>query len=525
MNSPSNATAQYQAVVQNIMAMLKRREIDEAVSACLAMAKNYPESNDALLLLGKARQMQGRFVDMMQMVETALVRDPQNIGLQIQFIGACQFCGNHDRALAQLALTEQAVQNNAAMLQNVAQLYVAGNQYADAHRCFVRALELDRQNPLYWKNLASSFIAMGDLVKAEDGYTQVVKRTPGDYESWYSRSMLRRQTSSKNHIRKLEKKLKVMPVDDAGVAPLCYALAKEYEDLGKDERSFSYLKRGAASVRRRSQYDVQLDVSLMKNIAGIFDSTFAKKVKKASHRPGPIFVLGLPRSGTTLVDRIISSHSAVDSMGEISDFAMSLNLLGGTTDPRQLLEASAQIDPEKLGQTYVDRVRSYGTTADYFVDKMPVNYLNIGLIAKALPGASIVHVRRHPVDSCLSMYRAFFRTGYPFSYDLGDLAEYYIAYDGLMKHWHSLFPDVIYDVTYEELIENQESVSKDLIAHCGLDWQAACLDFEKNESPVATASAAQVRKPVYRDAMARWRRFESQLSPLIERLRVAGIAL
>jgi hypothetical protein len=161
--------------------------------------------------------------------------------------------------------------------------------------------------------------------------------------------------------------------------------------------------------------------------------------------------------------------------------------------------------------------------APYFVDKTPVNFLYIGLIAKALPGASIIHVRRHPVDACLSMYRALFGTGYPFSYDLDDLTEYYIAYDTLMRHWQAVFPEFILDVSYEDMVENQEAVSKRVIAHCGLDWEPSCLDFETNSAPVATASAAQVRKPIYRDALARWRRFENQLSPLIERLRDAGI--
>ncbi len=524
MNSPADAVAQHQATVQNIVNLLSQRKVDEAVSACLAFSKSHPEANDALLLLGKARQMQGRFVDMMQLVETALARAPQNIGLQIQFIGACQFCGNHDRALAQLALTEQTVRNDAAMQQSIAQLYFAGGKHADAHRCYLRAHELSRQNPRYWKNLASSFVAMGDLIQAEDAYTQVVKRTPGDYESWYNRSTLRKQTANKNHIRKLEKKLKVMAPDDASITPICYALAKEYEDLGKDERSFSYLKRGATSHRRRGNYNVQLDVDLMKRIAELFDATYAKKTKSATQRRGPIFVLGLPRSGTTLIDRVISSHSEVESKGEISDFALALNILGQTSDPRQLLDTSVTIDPDKLGQSYIERVKSYGASAPYFIDKTPVNYLNIGLIAKALPGATIVHVRRNPIDSCLSMFRALFRTGYPFSYSLDDLAEYFIAYDTLMKHWKTVFPGIVYDVVYEDFIENQEAVSKELVAHCGLAWESACLDFDKNTAPVATASAAQVRKPVYRDALERWRRFETQLSPLIERLEAAGIS-
>ncbi len=507
------------------MQLLSQRRVDEAVSACLAFSKSYPESNDALLLLGKARQMQGRFGDMLQLVETALEREPRNVSLQLQFAGACQFCGHHDRALAQLELTEQMTRNDAGLLQNVAQLYVNAGKYHDAHRCYLRAIELDGNNPQYLKNLASSFIFMGDLQQAEDTYSKVIKLMPGNYEAWHNRSTLRKQTVNRNHIRKLEKVLKELAPNDAGETDLCYALAKEYEDLGKDTRSFYYLKRGADSISRRMGYDVQLDVSLMKRIAELFDRDYAENVRAAPGRRGPIFVLGLPRSGTTLVDRIISSHSQVESMGEITDLAQTLNRVGQSSDRGQLLETSILLDPDQLGQSYIRSVASYGSNAPYFIDKTLTNFLYIGLIAKALPGASIVHLRRHPVDSCLAMYRTLFRTGYPFSYDLDDLAEYYIAYDALMRHWQTVFPGIVLDVSYEELVDHQERVSKEIIAHCGLDWEPACLEFDRNKAPVATASAAQVREPMYRHALARWRRFESQLAPLIVRLQEAGIAL
>ena len=518
------AGQRYQSAVHSIMQLLKQQRVDEAVDACLALSKSNPESNDALLMLAKARQMQGRFEDMLQLVETALERDPRNVGLQIQFTSACHFCGYHDRALAQLTKLRQSAGNNAELLQNVAQLYVTSGKYEDAHRCYLRATQLNGSNTQYMNNLASSFIFLGDLRQAEDTYSKIIARAPDHYQAWHNRSTLRKQSVKSNHIPRLEKTLNTLEPNHAGKVSLCYALAKEYEDLGKDERSFSYLKRGADSHHRQLGYDVQHDVSQMKHIAEIFNRSYAEKAKSASDRRGPIFVLGLPRSGTTLVDRIISSHSKVTSMGEITDFALTMTRLGWTFDKHQMLERSVTIDPDLLGKNYLRSVVSYGLNTPYFIDKTPINYLYIGLIAKALPGASIVHLRRHPIDSCLSMYRTLFRTGYPFSYNLEDLAEYYIAYDALMNHWQSLFPEIIFDVSYEELVDNQEHVSKDIIAHCGLDWEPTCLEFERNTAAVATASAAQVRKPIYRDAVARWKRFETQLAPLIERLQKAGIA-
>ena len=185
------------------MQLLSQQRVDEAVSACLAFSESNPESNDALLLLGKARQLQGRYEDMLQLVETALGRAPQNVDLQLQFTGACQFCGHHDRAMAQLAKVEQSTRNDAMLLQKVAQLYVNAGKYEDAHRCYLRAVELDSNNPQYLYNLASSFIFVGDLRQAEDTYSMVINRVPDHYDAWHNRSTLRKQTANSNHIRKL----------------------------------------------------------------------------------------------------------------------------------------------------------------------------------------------------------------------------------------------------------------------------------------------------------------------------------
>ena len=525
MNTTTQSPSQYQLAVKNILTLLNQRRIDEAVNACLALSRSYPQSNDALLLLGKARQMQGRFNDMLQLVGTALQREPDNFNLQMQFAGAAQFCGHHDRALQQLEKAEQGANDNADLLLNVAQLYVSSMRYEDAHRCYLRAVELSPNNPHYLNNLASSCIAVGDLEQAENTYSDVIRRRPKNFEAWYNRSTLRTQTADDNHVVQLEKALRKLPADDPGETALCYALAKEYEDLRRYDKCFETLQRGADSMRAQSGYDVQLDVGLMQSMANICNGSFATRVRPADVRRGPIFVLGLPRSGTTLVDRILSSHSDVSSMGEITDFALTLNRLAGTTDRQQLLEMYPRLDPQQIGDEYLRSVQSYGVDSEYFVDKNLFNFLNIGLIAKALPGAAIVHVRRHPVDSCLSLFRALFRVGNPYSYNLDDLASYYIAYDRLMRHWHDVFPGAIHDVVYEALIDDQEQVSRAMVAHCGLDWEDACLDFAGNKAPVATASAAQVRKPIYRDAMARWRNFEKHLQPLIDRLQDAGITV
>lgn len=525
MNSNSDREQGYRSALQDIRKLLSLRRADEAALASTALAASFRDSIEPLLLLGKARQQQGRFDDMLVLARNALARDESHRGARLQFAEACIFCGEHGAAYAQLSSLEKDAADDPVLLQHVAGFLAHSGKHEDAHRCYSRAAEFAPDDPATLYNLASSCIAVGDIDEAERLFTRVIQLNPGDHDAWQNRSTLRKHRKDDNHVAAIKARLATLSDNEPGIVPLNYALAKELEDLGEYEASFAALSRGAAARRRRMAYDVRNDVTAMDTIRTLFDSRYAEQSPSTVRRKGPIFVLGLPRSGTTLVDRIVSSHSQVESMGEINDFALSLTRLGKAADKAALLRASVTIDPELLGTAYVNSVGNYGNNRPYFIDKTPANFLYLGLIARALPGVPVLHVRRHPVDSCLAMYRTLFRMGYPFSYDLDDLADYYIAYDRLMKHWHSVFPGLMLDVSYEELVEQQEVVTRRIIEHCNLTFEPACLQFEKNQSPVATASAAQVRRPIYRDAVARWRRYEQQLGPLVRKLKDAGIAL
>jgi hypothetical protein len=190
-----------------------------------------------------------------------------------------------------------------------------------------------------------------------------------------------------------------------------------------------------------------------------------------------------------------------------------------------LLSRAAELDMRELGEAYMAGVSGYGRTTPYFIDKTPANFLYIALICKALPRATIVHLRRNPLDSCLAMYRTLFRMGYPYSYDLDDLARYFIAYHRLMQHWRALFPDRILDVDYERLVAGPESISRDIVSSCGLSWEETCLAFHSNRAPVATASSVQVRQPIHTASVNRWRMYELELAPLMQKLQSAGIEI
>lgn len=270
-------------------------------------------------------------------------------------------------------------------------------------------------------------------------------------------------------------------------------------------------------------YRVEDDVDTMRDIATHFSAAFMQRESAGFDDARPLFVVGLPRSGTTLVERILASHSRIGSRGESSDLAMALTRHAGPCATRAaLLQRSTELDFRALGKDYVAGIA--GHAGDRVVDKTPANFLYLGLIAKALPHARIVCVRRHPVAVCHAMYKTLFRMAYPFSYDLHDLAHYWLGFDQLMAHWRTVLPaHQLLEVDYEQLVADPETTARRLIEHVGLAWEPDCLQFHANPQPSLTASAAQVRQPIYHSSVEAWRRYEKQLSPLIDALRDAGV--
>jgi hypothetical protein len=423
---------------------------------------------------------------------------------------------------------EPGADRDHALLQRIAEHYVICGQHADAQRCYSRAVELQPNNPRYLYNLASSKIALGQIQEAEALLNRVIRLDPEDYDAWQNRSTLRRQTISSNHVEQLAYVLHHLKDGHPGHVPVCYALAKELEDLERFDESWAYLQKGAVARRRGMNYDVAEDEAAMAQIAQTFNRDLLNSRRNGFESQRPVFVLGLPRSGTTLVDRILNAHSQVASLGEINTLAFSLMACvpqgeNGKAGKAELIRRSADIDFSELGRRYVEAISDHGLEARRLIDKTPLNFLYIGLIHLAMPGATIIHLRRHPLDSCYAMYKTLFRLGFPFTYSLQDVGRYFIAYRRLMAHWRACLPGRILDVDYEELVADQENVTRRILAHCGLDFEPACLEFHKQDGPAATASAAQVRKPLYSSSVGRWKSYQRHLQPLAGKLREHGI--
>ena len=390
-------------------------------------------------------------------------------------------------------------------------LYTQLERREDAVACYERAAELEPDRAKHYYNIAALQRSLGDIGQAEANFDRAIELDPADWEAIKVRSELRKRMQDDNHVDELEAMLDEGIADPRGEAHVCYALAKELEDLGEPERSFSYLKRGADKRRSFMRYDVQRDIDTMAAIEETFSAERLAAPNVGSENDETIFIVGMPRTGTTLVERILGSHSEVYSAGELGNFANVLMQqvrarVNGPQPPRdELVRLSASIDFAALGDAYIESTRPFTGKTPRFIDKLPLNFLYVGLIRLALPNAKIISVRRHPLDTCYAVYKQLFVDAYPFSYDLEELARYYAAYDRLMQHWSSVTPDAVYTLRYEALVDDFEPEVRRLLAHCGLDFEEACLRFHENKSASTTASTVQVRQPVYRSSVWKWR--------------------
>jgi tetratricopeptide (TPR) repeat protein len=402
---------------------------------------------------------------------------------------------------------------------------------------FERAVAAAPDGAHYLFNRATVRRFLGRLADAEADYDRVIALRPTDFEAYKNRSDLRRQTAERNHVAELERLVARGFAEWRGEVQIRHALAKEYEDLGDYARAFEHLRLGARLRREHLQYDVANDVATVDWIIEAFPAAPAPagRVHGAPNPAGrvhaaPIFIVGLPRSGTTLVDRILSSHSGIRSAGELNDFALLLvarvrgeNAMAPLSR-RELIARSAHIDFGALGREYLARARAI-VGGQRFTDKMPLNYLYCGIIQRALPDAKIVHLTRHPLAAGYAMYKTLFKDGYPFSYDLGEIGRYYVAYRRLMAHWDTVMPGVIHHLEYERLVADQRGETRRLLQFCGLEWEEGCLEFHHNESATTTASASQIRQPIYDSSVSQWRHYATQLAMLRDQLTAAGIEL
>ena len=439
------------------------------------------------------------------------------------------------QSLELLERIELSETGDANISAGVATLYNHLGEYSKSLVLFQNAVIKEPNTARFHFGLAETLRFNGDFGKAEEEYNAALRCDEHCYEAYYELANVRTCTRQTNHTRKIETLLESGVRSRRGAAKLLYALAKEYEDFGENKRAFINMVRAGKLLAQINEYDVKNDISLFEEMADTYTREYADSniIAAGTESPAPIFIVGMPRTGTTLVERILGSHSEIYPGGEHFGLVTQLHELlpEAETVPdrlvflsKNLIRHSTKIDHRKLGEKYMEQVQWRAQGQRYITDKLPINFYYIGLIRQALPHARIIHLKRDPMDTCISNFKQYYTDGaYLFSYNLEELSAYYLAYRRLMEHWHKVYPGMILDVNYEDLVNDIEGESRRMLKHCALDWQPECLRFNENRTPTASRSARQVREALYTSSVGGWKRYEQYVQPLVAHFRANGI--
>jgi len=494
--------------------------------------KQDASSAEGYFLMGLVNRISERPGDAVRAFEKALALDADRYDAAIELASLYSTSRRNKDVVALLAKYENKLSNSPMYLDLAGTVYTEIGMHHKAWPLFKQATRLQPGVDLFQANFAACGVFLGKIEEARVIYRGLLKRFPHHRRNHYELSRMDKAMDTR-HIEEMEDILQTVDETPDKNIYMYYALAKELEDLEQWERSFEYYKKAGDAVTAVSDYNVAEDTTVIDKVIEVCNAEWlageAPESGVNDARKTPVFIVGLPRTGTTLTERIVSAHSQVESFGETLFIQMMLRKNSGVLSIEsmnpEMVEAVAKKDIRLIAKGYMDSVDYRFGDKPMFIDKLPFNVLYLGFIAKAWPDAKIILLVRNPMDSCFSMYKQVFTWAYKFSYSLDGLGQYFVAYDRLINHWRKLLGDRLIEVKYESLVTDQENQTRILLDKLGLEFEQACLDFEKNKSPIATASSVQVREKVHSQSVNKWTRFEEQLQPLKEYLENAGIKL
>lgn len=506
--------------------LLRQGRHAEAVRFAAALAEEFPDQARAFAFAAEASRVAGDQGAALAWIDRAieLGNDPQH---KIKKGWLLSRLMRRDEIPALAADIAAQAGADGLLLWQLGKLYYHHNLLPEAIAQYERALALGGEHPGRRYDLAIARFYAGQAEEAERDLDRVLEASPQAGAVVYLRSTLRRQDVDRNHVDDIRARLAAgfrKPDDEAGAL---YALAKELEDLGEHDQAFPVLVAGADRMRSTLRYDASAFFDTLQQIARTQDAEALAGQEAGEEGEGAVFIVGMPRTGTTLAERILLQSGKVKDAGELTDFGFLLGEAVHLARRQQpslgAIEATMHIDFAALGARYMQAARQMAGGHPMFIDKLPPNYMYCGMIHRALPKARIIHLVRDPLDSCYAIYKTLFFNAYEFSYDQEELADYYIAYRRLMQHWREAMPGAILDVNYEDLVSDTETQARRIYDWCGLQWTPAALEVPDRSAVFATASAAQVREPVHTRSVHSSRRHLAGLQPMARKLVDAGL--
>lgn len=479
-----------------------------ALSSSLSMAPNYAE---AAFNLGLVERRRDDLAAAKSALAKAVKAAPEHVAAHYNLGNVLMELGEAVAAVKEFRRTLTLDPGHTDARYQYANLLHDEGRNEEAIEEYTRVIAAKPNDAHAHNNMGRSYREMGQRDEAEACFRDAVKADPGYAIAYFNISQLRKFTEQTDDVHRMRELFDTPSTSDADRIHLGFGLTKVFDDLNDADQASAYMIKGNELKRKTLSYDIALWEAWESWITDNFpEKTFAEASDAGDTNNQPILVLGMPRSGTTLVEQILSSHSQVFGAGE-------LGILEGLATASEYPDKPPDLSAKalkKLARGYASGLDVLAPGSPRIVDKGLGNYYFLGLIALALPNARIIHCRRDPMDTCLSCFKLLFRRGQEFTYDQAELGAYYRLYSRVMAHWNQVLPGRILEMTYEDVVADQEGESRRLLEFCGLEWEDACLQFHKTDRRVATASAEQVRRPIYKSSVKRWADYRRHLAPL-----------
>ena len=504
--------------------LMYEKQLATAEKVCRQFLQQHKHHPEGMLLLAELGIQLKVYHDAEFLLESCVALYPDNLRAVIAYLGLLAKLGKHQRVVEISNEQMATYPDNLQILMAKANALLGINRTEDAITMFTELLSADEDRPGVWLALGHAYKTTGNKQQAVEAYLKAAHYHQQFGDAYWSLANMKSYTFDAEALQDMADIEAQSSIGVEDRIHLCFALGKGFEDAGQFEKSFTYYEKGNRLKLISTGYDIaRTEEAMAAQVEACRGDSFAK-LHGGFPSPEPIFIVGMPRAGSTLLEQILASHSDIDGTMELHNIFSLASSVGaqlsesGKPYPYSLAELSAEQCYE-LGKQYIEQTRYYRGSAPFFIDKMPNNFMHVGFIKRILPNAKIIDARRDPMDCCFSNFKQLFGEGQEFSYGLEEVARYYQAYEKLMDHWDEILPGAVLRVQHEDVLDDLDGQVKRMLDYLGVPFEQACLDFHQTDRLIKTPSAEQVRQPINRKGQGRWQPFEAHLGPLLKRFR------